>query len=32
MNAWSEDERRLDPDERLWPLAPDNLLPRERWM
>ena len=31
MSEWSEDEDQLDPDERRWPMAPIDLLPRERW-
>ena len=31
MSEWSEDQDRLDPDERRWPMAPTDLLPRERW-
>ena len=31
MSEWSEDENPLDPDERRWPMAPNDLLPRERW-
>ena len=31
MSEWCEDEDRLDPDERRWPMAPTDLLPRERW-
>ena len=32
MSEWCEDENRLDPDARRWPLAPNDLLPRERWL
>ena len=31
MSEWSEDQDRLDPHERRWPMAPTDLLPRERW-
>ena len=31
MSEWCEDENQLGPDERRWPMAPTDLLPRERW-
>ena len=31
MSEWCEDENLLGPDERRWPMAPNDLLPRERW-
>ena len=30
MTEWPEDE--LELGERRWPMAPDHLLPRERWL
>jgi hypothetical protein len=32
MTDWSEDDRDLELGERRWPLAPTDLLPRERWL
>ena len=33
MADWLEDERNeLDPDRPRWPIAPNDLLPRERWL
>ena len=31
MSEWSDDENQLGPNERRWPMAPNDLLPRERW-
>ena len=31
MSEWSDDEHQLGPNERRWPMAPIDLLPRERW-
>ena len=31
MTEWSEAENPLDPDQRCWPMAPNDLLARERW-
>ena len=31
MSEWSDDENQLGPNERRWPMAPTDLLPRERW-
>lgn len=32
MSEWSDDENQLGPSERRWPMAPTDLLPRERWL
>jgi hypothetical protein len=32
VNEWPDDESAFDPDERRWPLTPNDLLPRERWL